>query len=83
MDLSRWSRDYYNPPTLTRCMLGLGATPVRCEYCRNNFWSFRFIREKFSKDKRAARSHVVVPVRREPDREETAAVAAGEQKVVR
>jgi hypothetical protein len=83
MDLSRWSRDYYNPPTLTRWMLGIGATPVRCEYCRNNFWSFRFIREKFSKEKRAARSQVVVPVRREPEREERSIVAVGNQKVVR
>jgi len=83
MDLSRWSRDYYNPPTFTRWMLGIGATPVRCEYCRNNFWSFRFIREKFSKEKRAARSEVVVPVRRAPEQEERSAVALGQQKVVR
>ena len=35
---------------------------MRCEYCRNNFWSFRFIQEKFSKEKRFARSQVVIPV---------------------
>jgi len=64
-------------------MLAFGATPARCEYCRNNFWSFRFIREKFSKEKRAARSHVVVPVRKEPDSETNLAVAVEQQKVVR
>ena len=62
MDLSRWSREYYSPGWLTRAMLSFGAKPVRCEYCRNNFWSFRFIREKFSKEKRLARSQVVTPV---------------------
>ena len=62
MDLSRWSREYYSPTLLTRAMLALGAKPVRCEYCRNNFWSFRFIQEKFSKEKRFARSQVVTPV---------------------
>ena len=63
MDLSRWSREYYSPTLLTRAMLALGAKPVRCEYCRNNFWSFRFIQEKFSKEKRFARSQVVIPVK--------------------
>lgn len=62
MDLSRWTRDYYNPPFFTRLMLALGADPIRCEYCRNNFWSYRKVREKFSKEKRAARSTVVIPV---------------------
>ena len=64
MDLSRWSREFYSPPFLTRFMLGCGAKPVRCEYCRNNFWSFRLVREKFSKEKRFARSQVVIPVER-------------------
>jgi DNA-directed RNA polymerase subunit RPC12/RpoP len=62
MDLSRWSRDYYNPSTWTKLMLAFGAKPVRCEYCRNNFWSFRLVKEKFSKEKRAARSRVIIPV---------------------
>jgi len=62
MDLSRWSREYYSPALLTRIMLSIGAKPVRCEYCRNNFWSLRFIREKFDKVKRFARSQVVIPV---------------------
>lgn len=65
MDLSRWTREFYNAPFLTRFMLGCGAKPVRCEYCRNNFWSFRFVREKFSKEKRAARSQVIIPVESE------------------
>lgn len=62
MDLGRWSREYYSPRFLTRMMLALGAKPVRCEYCRNNFWSFRLVRENFSKSKRASRSQVLVPV---------------------
>lgn len=61
MDLGRWSRDYYSPPFITRLMLAFGAKPTRCEYCRNKFWSFRFVREKFSREKRAARSVVVRP----------------------
>lgn len=62
MDLSRWSREYYSPTFLTRFMLGLGAKPVRCEYCRHNFWSFRLVKERFNRAKRAARSQIVVPV---------------------
>ena len=75
MDLSRWSREFYNASLITRCMLNLGAKPVRCEYCRNNFWSFRMVRERFSKEKRAARSQVVIPVVREeqPEMSRTAA----------
>jgi predicted nucleic acid-binding Zn ribbon protein len=67
MDLSRWTREFYSPGFVTRFMLGLGAKPVRCEYCRNNFWSFRAVREKFSKEKRFARSQVVIPVREGTD----------------
>jgi C4-type Zn-finger protein len=61
MDLSQWNREYYTPGFSTRVALGLGAKPVRCEYCRNNFWSFRVLHERFSKEKRAARSQVVIP----------------------
>jgi hypothetical protein len=67
MDLSRWSREYYSPGFLTRFMLAIGASPIRCEYCRNNFWSFRKVRERFSKEKRAARSQVVIPVEPLPE----------------
>jgi len=76
MDLSRWSRDYYNPPTLTRWMLALGADPIRCEYCRHNFWSFRWVREKFCRQKRAARSQVVIPTSDSADQP----VAIGREK---
>lgn len=62
MDLSRWMLEYYSPGWWTRAMLTAGAKPVRCEYCRHNFWSFRFIRERFSKQKRSARSLIVNPV---------------------
>ena len=69
MDLSRWTREYYSPPFLTRFMLAMGAKPVRCEYCRLNFWSFRFVREKFSKLKRSSRSQVLIPVEIDSERE--------------
>ena len=61
MDLSRWSRTHYHPPFSTRFMLAIGAKAVRCEYCRNNFWAFRLVKEKFDKAKRMARSRVVIP----------------------
>lgn len=70
MDLSRWTREFYSPGWVTRMMLAVGAKPVRCEYCRHNFWSFRFIRERFSKAKRFARSQIVTPV--ESDTNESA-----------
>ena len=69
MDLSRWTREFYNASFLTRFMLGIGAKPVRCEYCRTNFWSFRLVREKSTKEKRAARSQIVVPVEQEESSE--------------
>ncbi len=62
MDLNRWTREYYNPRTWTKILLALGAKPLRCEYCRKNFCSFLSVKEKFSKERRAARSHVVIPV---------------------
>src|SRR5215212_5960132 len=46
MDLGRWTREFYNPGFWTRVMLTMGAKPVRCEYCRYNFWSFRIVRER-------------------------------------
>ncbi|MBM3753762.1 MAG: hypothetical protein FJW38_07255 [Acidobacteria bacterium] len=64
-------------------MLAIGADPIRCEYCRNNFWSFRFIREKFSKEKRAARSRVSIPVRPDSDDEADSTLASGQQRVIR
>lgn len=70
MDLSRWNRDHYDPPFWTKVMLALGARAVRCEYCRNNFWSFRPIKERYSREKRAARSQVIVPAQPSPARHE-------------
>lgn len=62
MDLSRWTQEHYRPSWWTQLMLSIGAKPTRCEYCRNNFWSFRPVRERFSREKRFARSQVVIPV---------------------
>ncbi|HEU0120409.1 MAG TPA: hypothetical protein VFQ91_07790 [Bryobacteraceae bacterium] len=77
MDLGRWSRDYYSPPFATRFMLNVGARPIRCEYCRNNFWSFRMVREKFSREKRAARSQVINPAAGPFEGEAVATVSDG------
>jgi len=46
-DLSTWSRDYYRAPTLWLLQMKLGARAHRCEYCRNNFVSFRPAKMKF------------------------------------
>ncbi len=48
-DLSTWELEYYNPPTTTLVLLQLGAKPMRCEYCRCNFVSFRQRRSKFER----------------------------------
>lgn len=61
MDLSRWNPEQYNSGFWARLLLAFGAKPVRCEYCRNNFCSFRAVRERFSKERRAKRSQVVIP----------------------
>jgi hypothetical protein len=74
MDLSRWNRENYSTPFWTRFMLAVGAKAVRCEYCRNNFWSFRPIRERYSPEKRAARSQVIAPAL---PRKESESVPAG------
>ena len=58
MDLSRWSPNRYSSPLKTRVALSFGAKAVRCEYCRNNFASFRPVKEEFSSRKRSDRSLV-------------------------
>ena len=62
MDLSRWSTTRYHAPMLTNIRIALGAKPVRCEYCRCNFASWKTVKEKFSYSKRAERSQVLTPV---------------------
>ncbi len=47
LDLSTWSLEYYRLPTRWRFWLKLGAQAHRCEYCRNNFVSFRRCKIKF------------------------------------
>src|SRR5205807_847102 len=55
-ELSKWSEEHYNPPTLTIAKLRLGASPLRCDFCRCNFASFRVRKRRFSwhKDRPAA-----------------------------
>jgi hypothetical protein len=47
-DLTTWSEQYYHPPSWTRFLLRIGATPYRCAACRCNFASFRRCKERFA-----------------------------------
>lgn len=51
-DLTRWSVEDYYPPTGTRVLLALGASPYRCAYCRVNFVSFRKRKMKYVRTRR-------------------------------
>ena len=62
MDLSRWSTTRYNASTGTNLRIAMGAKPVRCEYCRCNFASWKAVKERFSYTKRAERSQILIPV---------------------
>lgn len=66
LDLSKWNTDHYNPPTGTRFAVACGAKPVRCEYCRHNFWSFRRVKMQFSLSARSERSPVIIPASADP-----------------
>lgn len=46
-DLGRWSPEDYRTPLVRRMLLTLGANPLRCEYCRVNFVSFRKRKERY------------------------------------
>lgn len=48
MDLALWSERGAHVGPLADLCLRLGAKPLRCEYCRINFVSFRRRHEKFS-----------------------------------
>ena len=61
LDLSKWNTSHYRPPFTTSLAVACGAKPVRCEYCRHNFWSFRPIKMRFDASLRAERSPVVIP----------------------
>lgn len=50
--LGVWSQDHYQPRTATLLLMWLGAKPVRCEYCRYNFVSFRAVKERYMFPKR-------------------------------
>jgi endogenous inhibitor of DNA gyrase (YacG/DUF329 family) len=62
MDLTKWSTSRYRPDSTTNLKLTFGAKPVRCEYCRCNFASWKAVKEKFSYSKRAGRSQILIPV---------------------
>lgn len=66
LDLSKWNTDHYNPPFGTRFAVACGAKPVRCEYCRHNFWSFRRVKVPFSLSARSERSPVIIPASPDP-----------------
>ncbi len=46
-DLSAWVRQHYRVSLWTSLKLWLGAKALRCESCRCNFASFRFVRERY------------------------------------
>ncbi len=48
IDLNRWQESEYPATTFMSLRAALGARRYRCEYCRNNFVSFRPRRERFS-----------------------------------
>jgi hypothetical protein len=48
MDLALWSERGAHLGMFADLCLRLGAKPLRCEYCRINFISFRQRHEKFS-----------------------------------
>ena len=69
MDLARWSREDYRISFFRSLMLGLGAKPYRCEYCRVNFVSFRRRKEKYDPQRRRAqrkRTQTAVAARQAP-----------------
>lgn len=66
LDLSKWNTDHYNPPFATRLAVAFGAKPVRCDYCRHNFWSFRRVKVQYSQAARSERSPVVIPAGADP-----------------
>lgn len=54
-DLSTWQLRYYRPPFMTMLKMHLGGRRMRCEACRQNFVSFRLMKERstFRKPSRA------------------------------
>lgn len=74
-ELSTWSQQYYNPPWTTRFILGIGATPYRCEFCRCNFASFRACKERFSWRRR--RAQIAAPAASQEDDQAQAREAGG------
>ncbi len=51
MDLTTWDPGHYHCPVTWRVLMRLGAKCIRCEYCRNNFVSFRRAKYKFVRRK--------------------------------
>jgi len=47
MDLTSWDPEHYRCPTRWLLLMRFGAKCIRCEYCRNNFVSFRPAKYKF------------------------------------
>ena len=48
MDLNGWTGRTYQPPFWMGLRITMGATRLRCEYCRFNFCSFRKRKEAFT-----------------------------------
>lgn len=62
MDLSTWKPEDYQVSAFRLFLLHIGGRPFRCEYCRRNFVSFRWRRERFSFRRWGKRAQAPEPV---------------------
>jgi len=53
MDLSTWDPEHYRCSTSMLFKMKIGGRCHRCEYCRNNFVSFRPAKYKFVRKQKA------------------------------
>lgn len=48
-DLTVWTEQYYRPPFGIALKIAFGARRRRCEACRHNFASFRFVKSRYQR----------------------------------
>lgn len=53
-ELTYWSEQYYRAGAWSRFLLGIGANPARCDFCRCNFVSFRPVKKTRSRPPKAS-----------------------------
>lgn len=76
-ELTKWTKQYYNPPRWTRFLLRIGASPRRCPACRCNFATFKPARGSFEW-RHQARGEAVPRTQNPGTPEDGAAVTAGQ-----